>query len=295
MLEVAKIVVDDDNTPHLVSLCVLHLPPLTQRARIVQFVCRAEPNPTGSGPLTIPAPSNRPFRDKAEDAVVIFHLWIHGVHQQTRILEMHTFMFIVHRCALLAHIPAAQRACPPFCITPKIAPVQVPWDVWGVFATRWFEDDPASMCWLMTTAGQRSVTMEDSAPTPVVVRDFNPYAVRAARAVAATSGQWQQGNWSKQLPNGNRMALKVKDSVISAGSIFEEDVRSSLPYVEIVTQAEYDYDGVLLDEERILGLQVHSNPYYVVYMCIDRIEFHFLQSSQENVSWLLSFDVHTLG
>jgi len=105
------------------------------------------------------------------------------------------------------------------------------------------------------------------------VRDFNPYAVRAARAVAATSGQGQQGNWSKQLPNGNWMTLKVEDSVISAGSIFEEDVRSSLPYVEIVTQTEYDYDGVLLDEERILGLK----------------------SSQENVGWLLSFDVHTLG
>jgi hypothetical protein len=218
-------------------------------------------------------PFNQPFRDKAEDAVVIFHLLIHGVHQQTRILEMHTFMFIVHRCALLVHIPAAQRACPPFCITPKTMPVQVPWDVCGVSATRWFEDDPALMRWITTTAGQRSVTMEDGAPTPVIVRDFNPYAVRAARAVAATSGQWQQGNWSKQLPNGNRMALKVKDSVISAGSIFEEDVRSSLPYVEIVTQTEYEYDGVLIDEERILGLKVRSNSYYVVYMCINCTEF----------------------
>jgi hypothetical protein len=147
----------------------------------------------------------------------------------------------------------------------------------------------------MSTAGQRSVTMEDDTPTLVVVRDFNPYAVRAARALAATSGQWQQGNWSKQLPNGNRMSLKVEDSAISAGSIFEEDVRSSLPYIEIVTQAEYDYDGVLIDEESILGLRVRSNSCYVVYMCIDRIEFHSLQSSQDNVGWLLSFDVHTLG
>jgi hypothetical protein len=261
MLEVTKIVVDDDDTPHLVSLCVLHLPPLTRRARIFRFVCRAEPNPTGSGPLAIPAPSNRPFRDKAEDAVVMFHLSTRGVHQQARILEMHKFMFIVHRYALLAQIPAAQRACPPFCITPNTTPVQVPWDVWGVSATRWFEGDHASTRWITTTAGQRSVTMEDGAPTPVVVRDFNPYAVRAARALAATSGQWQQGNWSRQLPNGNRMSLKVKDSVISAGSIFEEDVRSSLPCVETVTQTEYDYDGVLIDEERILGLKVRSNSY----------------------------------
>ena len=277
MLEVAKIVVDDDNTPHLVSLCVLHLPPLARRARIVEFLSRAEPNPTGSGPLAIPAPSNRPFRDNAEDAVVMFRLSTEGVDQETRNLEIHTFMFIVHRCALLAHIPAAQRACSPFCITPKTTPVQVPWDVWGVSATRWFEDDPASRRWITTTAGQRSVTMEDGASTPVIVRDFNPYAVRAARAVAATSGQWQQGNWRKRLPNGNRMALKVKDSVISAGSIFEEDVRSSLPYVEIVTQTEYDYDGVFIDEERILGLKVRTRiPTDVIYMSIDCIEFSFL-------------------
>ena len=44
------------------------------------------------------------------------------------------------------------------------------------------------------------------------------------------------------------MTLKVEGSMIGAGSIFEEDVRSSLPYVEIVTQTEYDYDGVLIDE-----------------------------------------------
>ena len=111
---------------------------------------------------------------------------------------------------------------------------------------------------VMTTTGQRSVTMEDGAPTPVIVRDFNPYAVRAARALVATSGQWQQGNWSKQLPNGNRMTLKAEDSVISAGSVFKEDVRSSLPYIEIVTQAEYRYVGVLIDDERILGMKVRS-------------------------------------
>ena len=35
-----------------------------------------------------------------------------------------------------------------------------------------------------------------------------------------------------------------------------EDVRSSLPYVEIVTPAEYRCEGVLIDDERILGTKV---------------------------------------
>jgi hypothetical protein len=52
------------------------------------------------------------------------------------------------------------------------------------------------------------------------------------------------------------MSLKVEDTVIAARSIFKEDIRSSLPYVEIVTKTDYEYGGVLIDEERILGLKV---------------------------------------
>jgi hypothetical protein len=98
--------------------------------------------------------------------------------------------------------------------------------------------------------------MEIAPPSPIIVRDFNPYAVRAALALAAESGQSQQGNWSKQLPDGNRMTLTVEDSVLTAGLIFKEDVRSSLPYVEIVTQNDYWYNGVMIDDERILGFRV---------------------------------------
>jgi hypothetical protein len=260
-LEVAKIVIDSDDTSRLLPLCVLHLPPLTRRASIVRLGCRAEPNPTGSGPLAVPAPSSRPFRDRAEDAVILFNVLIEDMHLHAghfHFPETRPFTFIVHRRALLAHIPAAHRACLPFCSPPEPvpAPAQVPWAAWGVAATRWFEGDPASMRWITTTAGQRAVTMEEGAPTPIIVRDFNPYAVRAARARAVATGQSSRYNWSEQLPNGNRKVLKVEESVLVAGNVFKEDVRSSLPYVEIVTRAEYRYEGILIDEERILGLKV---------------------------------------
>jgi len=115
------------------------------------------------------------------------------------------------------------------------------------------------MCYIETAAGQRAVMLEDRMPTPIIVRDFNPYAVRAARALSSASGQSQQGNWSKQLPNGNTMFIKVEDSVLTAGSIFQEDVWSSLPYVEIVTQCEYQYDVVMMDDESILGFQLNGD------------------------------------
>ena len=287
--DILKIVIDDDDTPHFVLLCVLHLPPLVQTASLSDLYCRAEPNPTGSGPLVISSRSDRPFHDKAEDAIIIFNL----SYGQLFATREDWLTLIVHRRALLAHIPAAHRACAPFCSTPEPAPalVEVPWSIWGPPATRLFVGNPTRMHWTETTAGQRAVMLEDRMPTPIIVQDFNPYAVRTARALASASGQSQQGNWSKQLPNGNRMSLKVEGSVLTAGSTFEEDVWSSLPYVEVVTQGEYEYNGVIMDEERILGFQVLR-----IFMSLAGVlTFDLLQASEEDELVVPFFDVHVLG
>jgi hypothetical protein len=249
-LEIVKIVIESDNIPCLVPICVLNLPPLTRNASIVGLDCRAEPNPTGTVPLAIPAPSNRPFRDKSEDAIILFSMDIYG-------FNLLRFTLIVHRRMLLDHIPAVHRASEPFCSIPEHSLGTLPWEAWGPSATRWFKSDSVSVHWITTTAGQRAVTMEDGASTPIIVRDFNPYAVRSARARAAACGNLQQRcDWSEKLPNGNTMTLKVDDSVFAAGSVFKNEVRSSLPYVEVVTREKYHYGGVLIDEERILGLKV---------------------------------------
>ena len=65
------------------------------------------------------------------------------------------------------------------------------------------------------TAGQRAVTLGGSVPSPIIVRDFNPYAVRVACASASASEKSQQENWSMQLPNGNRMTINVMESVLA--------------------------------------------------------------------------------
>jgi hypothetical protein len=111
----------------------------------------------------------------------------------------------------------------------------------------------------MTTAGQRAVTMEDRTPTPIIVRDFNPYAVReVAQGRLQEYADRDAREKSRILPNGNRQTVKMEEDVIPAGSMFKEDVRSALPYIETVTQTRYGYEGVLIDEERILGLEVRS-------------------------------------
>ena len=255
--EIAKIVIDNDDTPHFVLLCVLHLFPLSD-ASLSNFYCYAKPNPTGSGPLVVSSRSDRPFHDKAEDAIVIFYLYYAYFDQHQ--IEMDWLTLIVHRHALLTHIPAAHRACAPFCSTTEPAPalVEVPWSIWGPSATRLFMGIPTEMPWAETTSGQRAVLLQYRMPTPIIVQDFNPYAVRAARALASASGQSQQGDWSTELPDGTTMSLRVEGRVFTAKHpIFKEDVWSSLPYVEFVTGDRYPYTGVMMDEERILGFQVH--------------------------------------
>jgi hypothetical protein len=204
MVEAMKIVMDSDGTPRLMPLCMFHLPPLTLGASLSTLYSHAEPNPTISGPVTTSSPSDRPFHDKAENAIIIFDTSYNNP------FGWHWLTFIVHRRALLAHIPAAHRTCVPLCSAPEPipTPVNVPWSAWGPAATRWFEGERTATAWIMRTAGQRVVALEEGpegTSTSIIVRDFNPYAVRAARALAAVSGQLQQGNWSKQLPNGNRM------------------------------------------------------------------------------------------
>ena len=266
-LEIMRIVVDesDDDVPRLVSLCTLNLPPLAEYASISHLGCRAEPNPIGSGPgpLLVAAPSSRPFRDTAVDAIVLFDLLIEDMNPHAG-HEPSPFTFIVHRRALIAHIPRAQRACAPFHTVAGAVPTTVPWSAWGVPVTRWFESDLSSR-WITTTAGQRAVTMEDCTPTPIIVRDFNPYAVRAALAQGWTQQECDHdvGKKSQVLPSGNRQTVNVEEDVIPAGSTFREDVRSALPYIETVTQARYGYEGVMIDEERILGLEVRSLPFCV--------------------------------
>jgi len=252
-LGVSKIIIDSDDTPRLVPLCILHLPPLAQDTLIYNLYCRAAPNPTSSDPVSISSLSHRPFRDKAEDAIIIFDI-LYGHSSGSDWLT-----FTVHRSALLAHVPVAHRACAAFCPAPEASTldiVHVPWPEWGPAATRWFKEECTSMSWITRTAGQRAVTLRDSMPSPIIVRDFNPYAVRAACAQASASGKTQHGNWSMQLPNGNWKTVNVMESVLDAGPTFEEDVRSSLPYVEIVTQNKYHYDGVMIDDQRILGFKV---------------------------------------
>ena len=83
--------------------------------------------------------------------------------------------------------------------------------------------------------------------------------MHATLAREASQGRLQEceRDAHRQLPNGNLQVVNVKEDVISAGTMFREDVRSALPYIETVTQKKYRYEGVMIDEEMVFGLEVH--------------------------------------
>ena len=106
---------NNDNVPRLVPRCTLGLLPLSPHTSTIRLGCRAKPNPTSSSPLLRPAPSSRPFRENAADAIVLFNLLIEdkNMHGAQFFHETRPFTFFVHRRVLLAQIPHAQRACAP--------------------------------------------------------------------------------------------------------------------------------------------------------------------------------------
>ncbi|KAI0312459.1 hypothetical protein OF83DRAFT_1146144 [Amylostereum chailletii] len=230
----------DGGPPTLRVLRKLALPTFAPETTIIRLSARGEPNPIGSCPRKAnPASASRPFRDSPSEALILFHL-LTQVDNPTQ-LEMHTFTFVTHRSTLVAQVP----------IAPMIEePSTVPWEEWGPHGTRWFESDEAATRWITMAAGQRYVYLSnvEGGHSPIRVCDFNPYHVR--RELARVEDQ------TVRTPEDNTRRVIAGETKVIASNVFQNDVVSSLPYCETTTEAVYKHDGVLLDEERVIGLNV---------------------------------------
>lgn len=59
------------------------------------------------------------------------------------------------------------------------------------------------------------------------------------------------------LEGGKKVRVVTKPTVLlKVFGAFSEDVKSTLPYVETISSDRFDYEAVLMDEKRILGLKV---------------------------------------
>ncbi|KAG6888854.1 hypothetical protein C0995_005275 [Termitomyces sp. Mi166 len=230
--------------PPLKPFLSIGLPNISYTHALITSLCRAEPNPTPSGTPH----STQPFHPISEDSIVIFSF--RGVHRST--MRLDTFTMFVHRSSLLNLILAKKPDCSPDAILAFRMVVLVPWDQWGPTMTRIFEATNVSLAWITTTAGQRCAVNltqseeEEAAEQTVTVLDFNPCTVKKLSKEAV------------EMEDPSR-TVTLNESVIEH-EMFEAPVKTSLPYVSrtftLKNDSNVPFKGVLLDEERLLGIKV---------------------------------------
>jgi hypothetical protein len=212
-------------------IAALGLPILKEGHLISMLSCRGEPNPAGGG---LPY-STQPYNSSPMDAIIIFNLRVQGVGV---VITGNTFSIFVHRRALL-------ELCQDTTISPPQSddddtPV-IPWRRWGPAITRWLGTGVMPTRWITTTSGQRCVFRlagTGDELSPIVVLDFNPTSVKRA-AVGILS------------------VVKLQSKIVHRA--FKMPIISNLPYVCFASPDVFNYDGILMDEERLIGLQVRSS------------------------------------
>lgn len=222
---------------------ILGLPRLRDDQFLGTISTRCEPNPTPSGTPY----SNQPYNASSPNAIAIFNIRIQPLDMTPSI----AFSLFIHRKSLLNICPEASLASSaPSQDDLDTTPTEIelgiiPWAEWGPPISRWLNAEVMPTRWITTTAGERcvaAVEQHDSQECTISILDFNPTRIRRMEA------QWSHD--SKVYMS----VIKNPTSLLSR--CFEEPVLSMLPYSVCITPQTYDYDGVLMDEERLIGLRV---------------------------------------
>ncbi|KAL1702803.1 hypothetical protein EV121DRAFT_281585 [Schizophyllum commune] len=197
-----------------------------------------------------------------------------GVEEE---VDEEVLSLVVHRSTILRH---ASRGEP-----------LVHWKDWGPNGARWLCMSQMSDCYITTTSGQRYVQKPSivlNAPAqPIHILDFNPHTVRRVEAQllaqAAEAGgddgarkvtidtstativlaaKHEQGrpwadsqetnrehprvDWPKEVFNGAARMARLFDDA--------RELEPGLPFVRTVSKQRFTIDGVIMDDERIIGL-----------------------------------------
>jgi hypothetical protein len=121
--------------------------------------------------------------------------------------------------------------------------VPVPWEQWGPANTRILEHD--SLTW-GSLVGERRATVGQVLPTRITMRDYNPFRVRRALALAGEAGR------EVTLACGSVIKVVKEMSSYRGGEWFCDDIETNLPYVETVTPY-HGCEGIFMDEDNLLA------------------------------------------
>jgi hypothetical protein len=269
----------------------LALPAIAEDHVVIGIQCRCDPSPTGGGVYPKYAPSKRPFANDPMEAIMVTEMRILDLANDHR---ADPYVMFVHRKRLIEQLPkdwqvnlrapeiesasaksseASQRAEEeanwqprqdgeasdanqweeePRELNNNIAPT-VPWSEWGSRHARWLDAHTFSSVYITSTAGQRFVSIDKNAsrdPSHIRVIDFNQYHVRQALTADVCPSE------------DMLVAVKVHDDTedepvwARKEPFVDQEARSELPFIEMSTKTTYNFNSVLLDEQRILGIRV---------------------------------------
>ena len=246
-LEIWDIFSTHQTPPH--PACILRLPELSPGNSLFYITCRGEPNPIGSKSQF---QSDKPFYQSAHEAILLFHIHVRlgdpVAHQQLGGDMVHNYTLFVHRKALCE---IYERECVETdgslmdSFDGGDDSISIPWSSWGPPVTRWFPaDNTNSTRWITTTAGQRGIFCgsHPAIACQYIVLDFNSESLRRAETLS--------------LDVSNRIQCFRHWEAIQAEGLFKEPVIGELPFAICASESFYAWDGALIDEERVLGLEV---------------------------------------
>ncbi|EJD05129.1 uncharacterized protein FOMMEDRAFT_145732 [Fomitiporia mediterranea MF3/22] len=187
----------------LERLLILELPAMQPLVKLGAIQCRSEPNPKGAThPRAAEVRSantehtrrkrRSPVLPDPNQAIVLLQIYYREFNNEPHDVLMgqwgvlrHNVSLVLRRQFLLDIVKIFERspnladAMKKSDRGVKLCAPSIPWSLWSSNA-RWQADDTHVSNWITTSAGQKYVGIDDNGH--LVVKDFNPYAIRHAYA-----------------------------------------------------------------------------------------------------------------
>jgi hypothetical protein len=250
-----------DRGPAIHHLCALKLPGLDPQSgyKYNSITCQSQPTPQG----LVSHPSGSAFQKPkklfipdSEDGIILFTA---HVSQGSRSTDM---QIIAHRNALMSFITPSQDKLGDPLPEPWESYSTIPINPWGpnIAFAEWRAVgrclisplmNASNTKWRYQVFGHRLVQLVRTAKSrtgKIRVLDFNPLFVNRPPLFPEDYHPVIQGAVSRKIV--------TEVGTIPKGEIWSEDIPSSLPYYEVTTKEAFPLAGVMIDDERIIGLQV---------------------------------------
>ncbi|KAM6499813.1 hypothetical protein JOM56_005321 [Amanita muscaria] len=225
-LEVWNLAPQQLNPKPPIQILSLQIPAVSSEYSLFSFSCCGEPTPFLH---SVPYLPPQPFFSSPENSLVVIVLRMRSSSVSSTDSSTSRYTFL-----------------------------QVPWAKWGPPISRWFQINQTQARCIINSNGQRYAFSEpnplDSRKLMVSVADFNPHNLRNAEMMARLGNGEGEDNGN----NGNNEEGKEEEEfeLLDHKGVFSEEVYMGLKCVVYRVPDEYDFDAVVMEEQRLLGAKL---------------------------------------